>query len=178
VTSSAPTRPSAAPVVSTGVISDVTVRESGGRGLGVFTRRAFAESEFIFRRRHSRVLTADEVETLDGGERIHICELGFDRFAVLAPPGCSLNHSCEPNAMRHGVKVFAWRPIAAGEEITIDYRLNAFDGASWPCSCGTPSCTGVVVGSFFAMDPDRQRAYLPHAPAFIRREYRRRNASR
>ena len=48
---------------------------------------------------------------------------------MLAPPGCYLNHSCDPNAMRHGVKVFAWRAIAAGEEITIDYRLNAFDGA-------------------------------------------------
>src|SRR5438105_2871014 len=79
-----------------------------------------------------------------------------------------------PSAMRHGVKVFAWRPIAAGEEITIDYRLNAFDGDSWPCDCGAPSCTGTVVGSYFAMDPQRQRIYLPHAPAFIRREYLRR----
>jgi hypothetical protein len=163
--------------VSAGVIADVTVRDSRDKGLGVFARRAFAEGEFIFRRRHSRVLTGDEVETLDDWERIHICELGFDRFAVLAPPGCYLNHSCEPNAMRHGVKVFAWRPIAGGEEITIDYRLNAFDGVTWPCSCGTPSCTGAVVGSFFAMDPDRQRAYLPHAPAFIRREYRRRDSA-
>ena len=76
--------------------------------------------------------------------------------------------------MRHGVKVFAWRSIAAGEEITIDDRLNAFDGSSWPCACGAPSRTGVVVGSFFALDPGRQQAYLPHAPAFIRREHRRR----
>ncbi len=76
--------------------------------------------------------------------------------------------------MRHGVKVFAWRAIAAGEEITIDYRLNAFDGSSWPCNCGTASCSGIVVGSYFAMTADRQEQYLAHAPAFIRREYRRR----
>jgi hypothetical protein len=55
----------------------------------------------------------------------------LERFAVLAAPGCYLNHSCDSNAMRHGVKVFAWRPIAAGHEITIDYRLNAFDDDSW-----------------------------------------------
>ena len=95
-------------------------------------------------------------------------------FAVLAPPGCYLNHSCDPNAMRHGVKVFAWRTIEAGEEITIDYRLNASGGDSWPCRCGTAACTGVVEGSFFAMPDERQRLLLPHAPAFIRREERRR----
>jgi SET domain len=98
-------------------------------------------------------------------DRIHLCELGFDRFAVLAPPGCYLNHSCDPNAMRHGVKVFAWRPIAAGHEITIDYRLNAFDGSSWACHCEAKNCTGTVEGSFFAMDPERQALLVPHAPA-------------
>jgi hypothetical protein len=79
--------------------------------------------------------------------------------------------------MRHGVKVFAWHPIAVGDEITIDYRLNAFDGSSWPCHCGSETCAGAVVGRFFAMDPQRQRLLLPHAPAFIRREYRRRQRS-
>ncbi len=77
--------------------------------------------------------------------------------------------------MRHGVKVFAWRSIAAGEEVTIDYRLNAFDGGSWPCDCGTRACTGTVVGSFFAMTAERQELLLPHAPSFIRREYNRRH---
>ena len=80
--------------------------------------------------------------------------------------------------MRHGVKVFAWRPIIAGEEITIDYRLNTFDGDSWrcDCGCGAATCTGVVSGSFFAMDADRQRLLLP-SPCFIRREYLRRACS-
>jgi hypothetical protein len=86
-----------------------------------------------------------------------------------------LNHSCDPNAMRHGVNVFAWRRVAKGEEITVDYRLNAFDGDSWPCDCKSAGCTGEVVGSFFAMTPERQQLLLPHAPAFIRAEYRRRS---
>lgn len=75
--------------------------------------------------------------------------------------------------MRHGVKVFWWQPIAQGEEITIDYRLNAFDGDSRPCDCGSEGCTGTGVGSFFAMDSERQKLLLPHAPSFIRSEYRR-----
>lgn len=157
------------------MIRDVEVRSAGGKGRGVYARRAFVEGEFIFRRRHARVLSGRELPAASDWQREHLCELGFDRFAVLAPPGCYLNHSCDPNAMRHGVKVFAWRPIREGDEITIDYRLNAFDdGSAWPCECGTASCTGMVEGSYFAMDPDRQAALLPHAPAFILREYRRR----
>ena len=143
-------------------------------GLGVFARRPFAEGEFIFRRRHTRFVDAAALATLNDWDLMHLCEVAFDRYAVLAPPGSYLNHSCDPNAMRHGVKVFAWRPIAEGEEIRIDYRLNAFGGDSWPCDCGSESCTGTVVGSFFALDPSRQQLLLPHAPAFIRREHRRR----
>src|SRR3954465_486875 len=143
------------------MIDDVEVRDASAKGRGVYARRSFARGEFIFRRRHVRVVTPDELPTLREWERIHLCELAFDRFAVLAPPGCYLNHSCDPNAMRHGVKVFAWRRIAVDEEITIDYRLNAFDGDSWPCACGSTSCTGTVVGSFFAMDPVRQALLVP-----------------
>ncbi len=157
------------------MITDVEVREAGLKGNGVFALRPFAAGEFIFRRHHTRVVTASELDDLSEWERAHLSELGFDRFGVLAPPGCYLNHACDPNAMRHGVKVFAWRTIAAGEEVTIDYRLNAFDGGSWPCDCGTRACTGTVVGSFFAMTAERQDLLLPHAPSFIRREYNRRH---
>jgi len=82
-----------------------------------------------------------------------------------------------PNAMRSGVKVFAWRAVRRGEEITIDYRLNACGGERTKCLCGARSCTGTLVNSFFALSPARQRAYLPYAPAFIRREHRRRSAT-
>jgi SET domain-containing protein len=161
------------------LIKDVEVRRAGPKGEGVFARRAFASGEFIFRRRHTKVLTTEQLDEATEWDRVHLCELGSDRFAVLSPPGSYLNHSCDANAMRHGVKVFAWRAIRQGEEITIDYRLNAFaDGESWPCECGAPTCTGTVEGSFFAMSVARQQLLLPHAPAFIRREYHRRNARR
>src|SRR5207248_6848712 len=73
-----------------------------------------------------------------------------------------------------GVKVFAWRALRKGEEITIDYRLNAFSDVRSRCRCGSRNCAGIVQWSFFALDPKRQRRYLPYAPDFIRREYRRR----
>jgi hypothetical protein len=156
------------------VISDVEVRDAGVRGKGVFALRDFAEGEFIFRRRHGRVLTTGETHTLSPTDKMYMCELDRELLAVLLPPGCYLNHSCDPNAMRSGVKVFAWTDIAAGDEILIDYRLNATGGDRWECLCGSPSCLGHVEGGFLEMDPARQRAYFPYAPAFIRREYRRR----
>jgi len=156
------------------MIRDVQVRDAGAKGRGVFARRSFRRGEFIFRRRHGKIVDTKGIASLTPEEQMHMCELDWDRFAVLEPPGCYLNHSCDPNAMRSGVRVFAWKPIRAGDEITIDYRLNAFDGSSWPCDCGTAACSGTVVGSFFALPEERQRAYLRFAPPFIRAKHRRR----
>ena len=116
----------------------------------------------------------DEIDRLTADEQRHLCELDWQTSAMLLPPGCYLNHACDPNAMRSGMKVFAWRDITRCEEITIDYRLNAFGDESWACACGRPSCAGELIGSFFALDEERQRRYLPYAPPFIRAEYRRR----
>jgi SET domain-containing protein len=159
------------------VIEDIEVRDAGRKGQGVFARRAFRKGEFIFRRRHGRVVPNAKSATLTAAERQHLCELDFGRSAVLVGAGAFLNHSCDPNAMRSGVRVFAWRSIRRGDEITVDYRLNAFGGERTKCLCGAPSCTGTLVNSFFALSPARQRAYLPYAPAFIRREHRRRSAT-
>lgn len=154
--------------------ADIEVRDAGSKGKGVFVLRSFQRGEFIFRRRHGRVVSNGDIPLLTADERRHLCELDYRTSAVLLPPGCYLNHSCEPNAMRSGVKVFAWRDIRAGEELAIDYRLNAFGDERWECLCGSASCRGYIVGDFFSLDPERQREYLPYAPAFIRSEHRRR----
>jgi SET domain-containing protein len=93
------------------MIVDIEVRDAGGKGLGVFALRRFRKGEFIFRRRHGRVVANDRTSSLPREDRQHLCELDYTKSAVLLPPGCYLNHSCEPNAMRSGVKVFAWRAI-------------------------------------------------------------------
>jgi SET domain-containing protein len=159
------------------VIADIEARGAGRKGQGVFARRAFRKGEFIFQRRHGRVVPNARISSLSAEERRHLCELDFARSAVLVGPGAFLNHSCDPNAMRSGVKVFAWRAVRRGEEITIDYRLNAFGGQRTTCLCGARNCTGTVVNSYFALSPARQRAYMRYAPAFIRREHRRRSAT-
>lgn len=81
------------------MITDVEVRDAGPKGRGAFALRAFRKGEFIFRRRHSRVVTSREIPRLSEEDRRHLVELDLDRSAILLPPGCYLNHSCEPNAM-------------------------------------------------------------------------------
>ena len=155
--------------------ADVDVRDAGMKGRGVFALRHFKRGDFIFRRRHGTIVANRDIPSLTETDRLHLCELDWATSAVLLPPGCYLNHSCDPNAIRSGVNVYAWKDIGAGEEVTIDYRLNAFDGERWECDCGSTNCLGYVIGSFFALDEERQCLYLPFAPRFIRSEHRRRS---
>lgn len=156
------------------MIVDVEVRRAGNKGQGVYALRTFRVGEFIFRRRHARVVRNAQVPRLSRQDQRHPCEVDFERSAVLVGPGAYLDHSCDPNAMRSGVKVFAWRDIPRGTEITIDYRLNAFTGERTRCLCQSRNCTGTLANSFFALTPRRQQAYLPYAPVFVQSEYARR----
>lgn len=58
-----------------------------------------------------------------------------------------INHACEPNAWFEGLDVVARRPLAKGEEITLDYatfyneRMTSFE-----CVCGAPECRGTIRG--------------------------------
>jgi len=59
-----------------------------------------------------------------------------------------INHSCDPNCETEEVKGRVWitalRNIAAGEEITYDYRL--YDGGEDEClcNCGSSHCRGTM----------------------------------
>jgi tetratricopeptide (TPR) repeat protein len=57
-----------------------------------------------------------------------------------------INHSCEPNlrARTRGGRIWyvSARPIAKGEELTVDYK-SATD-TDMPCRCGAPSCRGTM----------------------------------
>jgi hypothetical protein len=76
--------------------------------------------------------------------------------------------------------VYARRDIAAGEEVTLDYRVNARDdGGIWEmtCRCGAFPEAHVVAGDFFSLPPELQAEYAPYAPAFIRADYHLRRAA-
>ncbi|HQY46401.1 MAG TPA: SET domain-containing protein-lysine N-methyltransferase [Usitatibacteraceae bacterium] len=58
-----------------------------------------------------------------------------------------INHSCAPNTFmrrtRDRAEFYALRDIAAGEELTVDYRPSHHDGRL-RCRCGAPRCGGWI----------------------------------
>jgi SET domain-containing protein len=81
-----------------------------------------------------------------------------------------LNHSCEPNVGFAGnVVLVAMRDVAAGEELTTDYAMfDDYDGAM-TCSCGTPSCRGVIDGRDWRR-PELQRRYAGYFSWYLQRK--------
>jgi SET domain-containing protein len=58
-----------------------------------------------------------------------------------------INHSCDPNIyawVTHGhILYMCKRPIAKGEELTIDYHF-AKNVEKVPCKCGAKTCRGTI----------------------------------
>lgn len=58
-----------------------------------------------------------------------------------------INHSCEPNLrwrnFGKAVMCQSVRPIAAGEELTLDYHFPQ-EAPKVPCQCGSPQCRGTI----------------------------------
>lgn len=80
-----------------------------------------------------------------------------------------VNHSCEPTAWLQGLDVVARQPIAAGEQITLDYAT--FYNQVMPdfrCTCGADSCRGTIRGTdHLAPFVDR---YGDHVSEYVRRK--------
>ena len=127
------------------------------------------------RLRH-RVVDGGRLDDLSEWERVHLGELDADRFAVVEPPGAYLNHSCGPNALRHGVKVVAGArsPRARRSPSTTGSTPRPMDRR------GRASAARISARAWSraALDLDLplQELLVPHASASIRREYRRRRS--
>ena len=140
----------------------VAVRPSPIEGLGHFAGQPIAEGEAVARL---------------GGEVINDVQL-----AALTPPYSSVcvdadvhllidpghpvrygNHSCDPNLWHQdSVTIIARRPIAVGEELTLDYATHTMTEAwTMPCHCGAPTCRGAVTGADWRR-PALQAAYGRH----------------
>ncbi|HEY8291174.1 MAG TPA: SET domain-containing protein, partial [Thermomicrobiales bacterium] len=143
----------------------------------IFALRDFHPGDCILRFQ-GRIVHRDALAALTPWEREHLSELSAETYQILPGPRCYLNHACLPNAYSTDSAVYAWRAIASGEEITIDYRLNAHDDGDvyeMVCRCATYPEPHLVIGDFFSLPDERQAAYLPYALAFIQKEYHRRH---
>jgi D-alanine-D-alanine ligase-like ATP-grasp enzyme len=149
-----------------------------GGDYGIFATRAFTPGErvIVFEERPHHLVTLSHVEA--SWDERH--KEWFGRYAWPVTDEVwvtwsedpeawrPLNHSCDPSAWLEGLDVVARRPIAAGEEVTLDYatfydeRMPAF-----PCTCGSSGCRGTVRGSDCL--EDFVDAYGDHVSDHIRR---------
>ena len=139
----------------------------------MYALRHFGAGETILPPFDGPVIDRAGLERLSSWEREHLSEFGIGLWRVLPEPRCYLNHACDPNA--RGAErdaILALRDIAPDEEITIDYRWNAYDDGTgvWvmDCACDPGRGPHQVIGDFFALPEAAQERYLRFAPPFIR----------
>ena len=156
-------------------LDPIEVRDSPIEGLGIFARRPLAAGERIRRVAYVREVTDAAPLRPEAGERAEHCTYEDGRILLVAWPDRHMNHSCDPNAYyafdADGVFVTARRPIASGEELTVDYLINNPGGDSWTCRCGTARCRGSTGDSFFTLPSEIQREYLPLLAPWFRRRF-------
>jgi SET domain-containing protein len=126
----------------------VVVQPSRIDGMGAFAAEPIAPRRKIGEIRGTSMSVADARIRATRQERIMIVEVSRRRaidFSRSSDPMRYTNHSCAPNArltIRQGrVEFYALRPIAAGEEITVDYGETHHEGRL-ACRCGAPGCVG------------------------------------
>lgn len=121
-----------------------------GYGRGVFVTQAFPAEEIIGQ------VSGEIITDKDYGSQ-NCMDLGKHGVLEPAPPFQYLNHSCEPNCElvweapknkktgRREPRIFVQsiRPIAPGEQLTLDYAWPASDAI--PCQCQSTDCRGWVV---------------------------------
>ena len=104
-----------------------------GAGKGLFLEQAAAAGSILVAPDAiPQVYTMDQLMALPDGESLLPATVRWfeDRYTATPewPDECYINHSFEPTALWHLGFVFARRDLAAGTEITVDYRHLLGDG--------------------------------------------------
>ena len=127
---------------------DVLVAPSTIDGHGVFAAEYIPARLKIGEIRGESVTVAEGRRRAAGLQRIMIVEVS-SRTAIDASrstdPMRFTNHSCQANArlaiIAGRIEFYALRPIAPGEEITVNYGETHHEGRL-RCRCGAPNCIG------------------------------------
>jgi hypothetical protein len=145
----------------------VTVRPSPIQGMGMYAVSPIVPGDVIVRwggtvytqtDLDAGLVNPDSIVTVDKG--LYLAD------PIEGPAGADyyLNHSCTPSLwMQDEITLIAIRPIAVGEEVTVDYALWETN-PSWaikPCTCGSPDCRGQVTGQDWRI-PALQNRYKGH----------------
>ncbi len=127
-------------------------------GYGIVATRAIASGEVVYggegraqrlvTRRHVANTWSDEDRTVFAHYAYPISNSVYALWDADPTAWAPQNHSCDPNTAFDGLNVVALRPIARGEELTIDYAISMNEmSASFSCRCGVAGCRGEIRGT-------------------------------
>jgi hypothetical protein len=156
----------------TAMTADIHAAPSRIHGTGIIAGRAFNTGERIAKRNIVRDVTPDAPLRPDDGEYEHHCDwLAGGRQVLLGVPDRYLNHACEPNSYireLEGVQyTYAYRDIAAGDELTNDYCMYSEGDVVWQCNCGALTCRRTIHSDYFHLPLPKQAEYLPLQPGWF-----------
>lgn len=105
----------------------------------------------------------------------HSIQVDHDRHIIVGPPMQLMNHSCDPNCGvliktdEDRIEIHALKPIAGGEELTIDYCTFESEILFMPgkCLCGSQACRGKVTG-YGDLSRKRREYYGEYIAGFLR----------
>jgi hypothetical protein len=140
----------------------IEVRASPIEGRGLHAVRPIARGEIVYRL-GGQVIDDATLAALTPPYSSVTLGGGWNLLTDPAHPVRYGNHACDPNCWHDdATTISARRPIAAGEELTLDYATNTgVEAWSLTCRCGAPTCRGTVTGADWRR-PELQTAYGDH----------------
>jgi SET domain-containing protein len=124
----------------------VGTKESKKHGNGLFALKDFKKGESLYLLKKGRIVKYNEIQYLSEQEKIHLDQIGENKYEIIESPGCYINHSCDPNVEEKDRTGYALKDIKKDEEITIDYDKIAYLEKLFECHCGSKNCKGLVRG--------------------------------
>ncbi len=114
-------------------------RKEYGKGVGVYTKKAFKRGELVARITGNIVPNMCQ-HTLQITPKTHLLDQYFTGFLL---------HSCSPNIYldMQEFEIWALRDIDAGQSMTMDYASTEdVLFKQFPCLCGTANCRHWITG--------------------------------
>src|SRR5258708_29394693 len=144
-------------------MSDFIIKESQGKGKGLFSTKDFGINEILFKFDGEKI-SAESAFKLPNNDRL--LQVGSQLYLDLGTHySVFINHLCSPNCM---IKIsvnmaflLSTRQIKSGDEITFDYSLTStetLDTWSMRCDCHRFYCRKIISG--FSTIPAGQKMKL------------------
>jgi len=114
-----------------------------GKGYGLFAVQDISVGQQVFRGEALHIKSEPDSHTI---------QTGWKKHAIMDLPALLVNHSCQANVGVEENDVGAYdfnalTKISRDEEVLFDYETTEYEITSpFPCSCGAPSCRGVLKG--------------------------------